>query len=98
MQPQSRRLRRVTTRRGKNLVPMAAIRRLAQQIAERFQPDQIILFGSYAYGEPNQHIDVDLLVVIPARDEISQAVRIREAALPHDSFSGPSRGAGFSLP
>src|SRR5260221_10693994 len=78
-QPKTRRLRRVTTRRGKNLVPMAAIRRLTQQIAERFQPDEIILFGSYIYGEPNQHSDVDLLVVMPARDEISQAVRIREA-------------------
>jgi len=51
---------------------MAAIRRLAQQIAERFQPDEIILFDSYAYGELNEHSDVDLLVVMPARDEISQ--------------------------
>jgi predicted nucleotidyltransferase len=58
---------------------MTAIRRLAQQIAERFRPAQIILFGSYAYGEPNQHSDVDLLVVMPTRDEIRQAVRIREA-------------------
>jgi hypothetical protein len=32
-------------------------------IVERFRPDKIILFGSYAYGEPSEHSDFDLLVV-----------------------------------
>jgi predicted nucleotidyltransferase len=63
----------------KGLVPKAAIRRLAAVIAERFQPDKIILFGSYAYGEPTPDSDVDLLVVMPARNEISQSVRIYQA-------------------
>src|SRR5262245_61271629 len=57
-------------------VPMSAIRRYCRCIARKFQPDQIILFGSYAYGWPNDGSDVDLLVVIPARDETSQAIRI----------------------
>ena len=30
---------------------MTAIRRYARQIAEKFNPDKIILFGSYAYGQ-----------------------------------------------
>jgi len=30
-------------------VPMSVIRRFARQVAERFQPDKIILFGSHAY-------------------------------------------------
>ena len=34
-------------------VPMRLIRRFARQVAERFQPDKIILFGSYAYGTPH---------------------------------------------
>jgi hypothetical protein len=34
-------------------VPLAAIRRFARQIAERFHPEQIVLFGSYAYGTPH---------------------------------------------
>jgi hypothetical protein len=38
--------------RGKN-IPMREIRRFALQVAERFQPDKIILFGSYAYGTPH---------------------------------------------
>ena len=58
---------------------MSAIRRFARQIAERFQPDQIILFGSYAYGTPTPDSDVDLLVVMPTRNQIEQAVRIDEA-------------------
>jgi uncharacterized protein len=37
---------------------------MVSQIAEQFQPRQIILFGSYAYGKPSQESDVDLLVVM----------------------------------
>lgn len=57
-------------------IPMRVIRRYARAIAEEFQPDKIILFGSYAYGTPNEDSDVDLLVVMPARDVHAQAVRI----------------------
>jgi predicted nucleotidyltransferase len=57
-------------------IPMTAIRRYARQIAEKFQPDKIILFGSYAYGEPHDLSDVDILVVMPARNQIDQALRI----------------------
>jgi predicted nucleotidyltransferase len=35
------------------------------------------LFGSYAYGTPHADSDVDLLVVMPTRDQRAQAVRIR---------------------
>lgn len=58
---------------------MAAIRRYVRQIAERFQPEKIILFGSYASGAPHQDSDVDLLVVMPAANQVTQAVRIRLA-------------------
>jgi predicted nucleotidyltransferase len=57
-------------------VPMAVIRRFAREVAERFRPEKIILFGSYAYGDPHSDSDVDILVVMPARNEIDQAVRI----------------------
>jgi uncharacterized protein len=57
-------------------IPMAAIRRYARQIAEKFDPDKIILFGSYAYGQPHEWSDVDLLVVMRARNQIDQSLRI----------------------
>lgn len=66
-------------RRRLGLVPRAAIVRLAREIAERFHPERIILFGSYAYGKPTPDSDVDLLVVMPASNEISKASRICQA-------------------
>src|SRR5579872_4524136 len=68
-------------------IPMSAIRRYARQIAERFRPDKIILFGSYAYGTPNEDSDVDILVVMPARNQLDQAAKIHfavSAAFPVD--------------
>jgi predicted nucleotidyltransferase len=32
-------------------------------IVERVRPEKIVLFGSYAYGQPDEHSDFDLLVV-----------------------------------
>src|SRR5438270_9177809 len=57
-------------------VPMRVIRRFARAVAERFRPEKIILFGSHAYGQPNADSDVDILVVMPTRNQIDQAVKI----------------------
>lgn len=40
------------------------IQAMAGKIAELFQPEKIILFGSHAYGQPTRDSDVDLLVVM----------------------------------
>jgi uncharacterized protein len=63
-------------------VPMRIIRRFARQVAERFHPDKIILFGSYAYGTPHADSDVDILVVMPARNQLDMAVKISIAIDP----------------
>jgi predicted nucleotidyltransferase len=39
------------------------LQEMTRRIVEEFQPEKIILFGSYAYGQPAFHSDVDLLVV-----------------------------------
>jgi predicted nucleotidyltransferase len=68
-------------------VPMRAIRRFAREVAECFRPDRIILFGSHAYGTPHADSDVDILVIMPARNQHDQAARIRgavEAPFPMD--------------
>jgi predicted nucleotidyltransferase len=57
-------------------IPMSAIRRFARRIADQFDCEKIILFGSFAYGCPHQDSDVDLLVVMPTHDEIQQSIRI----------------------
>lgn len=38
---------------------------LSERIVREFQPEKVILFGSYAGGEPRPDSDVDLLVVLP---------------------------------
>jgi predicted nucleotidyltransferase len=47
------------------MVEMDRIIKLSECIAREFQPEYIILFGSYAYGTPDQNSDIDLLVVLP---------------------------------
>lgn len=41
------------------------IREMATRIVERFDPDMVILFGSYARGDAGPDSDLDLLVVMP---------------------------------
>jgi len=45
-------------------IPQAAIDQVVEQIVEKFKPQKIILFGSYARGNPRPESDVDLLVVM----------------------------------
>jgi predicted nucleotidyltransferase len=47
------------------MIAMEQIAELSARIAREFQPERIILFGSYAYGTPTEDSDVDLLVVLP---------------------------------
>src|SRR5207248_1200791 len=63
-------------------IPMSVIRRFARQVAERFRPDKIILFGSHAYGAPHADSDVDILVIMPARNELDQSFRIHSTLMP----------------
>jgi predicted nucleotidyltransferase len=52
-------------------------------LVEQFQPQQVILFGSYAYGQPDEHSDVDLLVVMPiAQSPARQCANILRAWRP----------------
>src|SRR5262245_1737117 len=63
-------------------VPLRVIREFARRVAERFRPEKIILFGSYAYGTPHEDSDVDILVVMPARSQLRAAYRIDVACEP----------------
>ena len=68
-------------------IPMRAIRALAKLIAGQFNPEQIILFGSHAYGKPTAWSDVDLLVVMDTpKGELETALEI-SSALPKLAFS-----------
>lgn len=42
---------------------------MTRRLVAEFAPDEVILFGSYAWGQPSEDSDVDLLVIIKSSDE-----------------------------
>ena len=50
-------------------VDRETIQAVAQLVAHKFDPEQIILFGSHARGNAGSHSDVDLLVVLKSLDD-----------------------------
>lgn len=59
-----------------DLVPPEAIACTVQEIATKFQPQRIILFGSYAYGTPKPGSDVDLLVIMDTDNTREQTLEL----------------------
>lgn len=47
-----------STEHIQNVIPF-----LVDRIKEKYQPEKIILFGSFAYGTPDMSSDIDLLIV-----------------------------------
>ena len=61
------------------MISFNQIQDFSQKIVEEFQPDRIILFGSYACGQPTEDSDVDLLVILPFEEMPAQrAIAIRQ--------------------
>lgn len=61
-------------------IDMDTIREVARLIVERFNPERVVLFGSYARGQATAHSDVDLLVEMePATGPAQKGNPIRRA-------------------
>ncbi len=59
------------------LVTRGQIEAVVRKIVDEFNPEKIILFGSYAYGKPSIDSDVDLLVVMESDEHpVRRATRI----------------------
>jgi uncharacterized protein len=41
----------------------AELDKIVKQVVADYQPEKIILFGSYAYGKPSADSDLDLLII-----------------------------------
>ena len=59
-----------------------ALRSWVREIVRRYDPDRIVLFGSHASGRANADSDVDILVVLPTKNEIRESVRLTLALDP----------------
>lgn len=54
------------------------IEQIILRLVKDYQPQQIILFGSLAYGEPDEDSDIDLLVVKDTPETpLERRVRVR---------------------
>jgi len=55
------------------------INRIVEKIEREYQPEKIILFGSYAWGKPTKHSDLDLFIIKETQERrIDRSVRIAE--------------------
>ena len=59
-----------------------------QRLVAEFQPEQIWLFGSHAWGTPDENSDIDLMVIVPESEERS----IKRMQRAHHCL----RGIGFA--
>ncbi len=63
---------------GASPIPREKIQAYCDAVAREFHPERIVLFGSYAYGQPTPDSDVDLLVILPFRgNDAAKAMQIR---------------------
>jgi len=49
------------------VINLTVINEAVRRLSERFRPERIILFGSYARGKADDRSDLDLLVICPLR-------------------------------
>lgn len=41
----------------------AVVREIVRRLIAEYAPQKVILFGSYAYGQPDEDSDIDLLII-----------------------------------
>jgi len=59
-------------------INISNIKKMIEIIKDKFNPQMIILFGSYAYGEPEKSSDIDLLIIMDTEISVKeQAFLIR---------------------
>lgn len=58
------------------LITQEEINTVVNRIVESTKPEKVIIFGSYAYGQPDENSDLDILVI--KHTKIPQFQRARE--------------------
>jgi hypothetical protein len=64
---------------------------IVRRLVAEFQPEQIILFGSHAWGEPDEDSDVDLLVIVSESElrSVQRDVQAERCSPSRRNFSKP---------
>jgi predicted nucleotidyltransferase len=69
-------------------VPQGLLREVVERLKTEFQPEEIFLFGSHAWGTPTEDSDVDLMVIVGESSEKA----VQRAQRAHRCL----RGMGFA--
>lgn len=62
------------------------ISEIVDTIVEAYKPTKVILFGSYACGEPTRDSDLDILIVTDRRFTPEETYRIQRKSLGHSDI------------
>ena len=74
----------------RSYISNVTLEEIVQRLVEGLQPEQIILFGSYAYGQPTEGSDLDIMIIVsesiePAHRRAQKAYRcLRGIKVPID--------------
>ena len=66
------------------------LEKITRRLVAEFEPEQIILFGSHAWGTPGEDSDLDLLVIVsqsdlpPAQRDMQAHLAMRGLLVPMD--------------
>lgn len=65
------------------------LNKMVKRLVRRFNPEQIILFGSHARGTARAESDIDLLVVLPLKGskrakQVEMRMALRDIPVPKD--------------
>ena len=68
----------------------SVIREIVEKLVAGYAPEKIILFGSYAYGQPDADSDIDLLIIKRTKERFFRRLdTVRQVATgthPHIPF------------
>lgn len=57
----------------------AIIKKISKKIEREYHPEKIILFGSYVWGKPGKHSDIDLFIIKKTKARhLDRSVEIRK--------------------
>jgi predicted nucleotidyltransferase len=75
---------------NENTKTRSVIQKIVQSLVAGYTPERIILFGSYAYGQPDADSDIDLLIIKATQERFFERLNtVRQVATgthPHVPF------------
>jgi len=57
------------------LITLEQIEQAKLRLVEAYNPTKIYIFGSYAWGKPNEDSDLDLMIIVPSSENSKPHLR-----------------------